>query len=96
MTDHELYERAMDGDYVGELPYLCGILCEQISGLAKELADAEATIVRVRKALDPPRKRGAWIEFASDGKRVAAILHDPKDALMPDSFVWCEEISDND
>ena len=43
-----------------------------------------------------PKRRGAWIEFASDGKRVADILHEPKDAIMPDSFVWCEEIGSDD
>jgi len=36
-------------------------------------------------------KRGVWIEFAEDGQRVTDILHDPKDAVVPDSFVWCEE-----
>lgn len=32
-----------------------------------------------------PRRRGVWIEFAEDGKRVADILHEPKDAELPDS-----------
>lgn len=35
-------------------------------------------------------RRGAWIEFADDGKTVVDILHEPKDADMPDSYVWCE------
>ena len=46
-------------------------------------------IRRLGEALKKPR--GVWIEFAADGKRVADILHEPKDALVPDSFVWCEE-----
>ena len=50
MTDHELYERAMEGEYVGDLPYLCGILCEQIRGLTKELAEAETRLRRIRFA----------------------------------------------
>jgi hypothetical protein len=38
-----------------------------------------------------PNRRGVWIEFAEDGKRVVDILHEPKEAEMPDSYVWCEE-----
>lgn len=36
------------------------------------------------------KRRGVWIEFASDGRRVADILHASRDSEMPDSYVWCE------
>ena len=35
--------------------------------------------------------RGVWIEFADDGKKVVDIIHEPKDAIMPDRYVWCQE-----
>lgn len=37
-------------------------------------------------------KRGVWIEFADDGVCVVDILHEPKNEIMPDSYVWCEEV----
>lgn len=49
--------------------------------------------IEVERPEDNPYKkpRGVWIEFADDGNRVVDILHEPKDATMPDSYVWCEE-----
>jgi len=36
-------------------------------------------------------RRGIWVEFARDGRKVVDIIHEPKDAEMPDKYVWCEE-----
>ena len=49
--------------------------------------------VEIEKPEDNPyqKPRGVWIEFADDGKRVVDILHEPKNFVLPDSYVWCEE-----
>ena len=48
-------------------------------------------LIKERDRLREKVPRGVWIEFAGDGKRVVDILHEPKDAIMPDYYVWCEE-----
>ena len=50
MTDHELYERAMDGEYVGDLPYLCGVLCNEIRDLKRELDEANMRLLTIRNS----------------------------------------------
>lgn len=51
----------------------------------------DAAVRRAERSLPKRRPRGVWIEFADDGKTVTDVMHEPKDAIVPDSFVWCEE-----
>jgi hypothetical protein len=41
-----------------------------------------------------PQPRGVWIEFLGRGPSVLDVIHEPKDANLPGTYVWCEEVID--
>lgn len=90
LAELSVAEQALREEPYERLPALAGMLA--IAAMRIEQLN-QTSLVGVEKPEDNPyqKPRGVWIEFADDGKRVVDILHEPKDADMPDSYVWCEE-----
>ena len=89
----EELERELASVYKVLDAYGCGVssVCLECGSEDDDCECEESEQDGTQKGQEEKPKRGAWLEFADDGKLVTDVMHEPKDAVMPDSFVWCEE-----